>query len=126
MRTRPPRHSKRAGWQLIELSFVLGAFGLISVAATRLIIGLMAIENRSGREVQDGAILNRLSQQWRDDLHRASSATVSNDAASLQLDLAAGRVVEYRIAGDKLSREQRDQDRPTPCLLYTSPSPRDS
>jgi hypothetical protein len=115
MTARPRRTTNRAGWQLIELSFVLGAFALISVTATRLIVGLMTIERSAGREVQEGAILNRLAQQWREDLHRASSATVSNDDASLQLDLTAGKHVEYRINGDQLTREQRDQTRRTPA-----------
>jgi hypothetical protein len=120
MTLRRPRLPKRAGWQLVELSFVLGAFAIISVAATRLIIGLMAIENRAGREVQDAAILDRLGDQWREDLHRASSATISNDAASLQLDFTAGKHVEYRIDGNKLAREQRDDShRVTAREAYT-------
>jgi hypothetical protein len=99
----------------VELSFVLGVLAIVTVVATRLLMGLLSIENRSGREVQEAAILNRLGQQWREDLHRASSVTVSEDAASLQLALGAGTEVEYRIAGDKLTREQREHNRRAPA-----------
>ena len=108
MKARTIRTGRRGGWQLVELSFVLGILAIVSVVATRLLLGLMSIENRAGREVQEAAIFDRLAEQWREDLHRASSATLSQDAASLQLALAAGTQVEYRIAGDKLTREQRE------------------
>jgi hypothetical protein len=111
MNARSSRNTPRAGWQLIELSFVLGALALISVTATRLIVGLLAIESRCGRDVQEGAILDRLAQQWRADLHRTSAATLSEDSASLHLVLAADVRVDYRISGGTLSREQRDSSR---------------
>jgi len=104
----------RSGWQLVELSFVLGVFAIITVGATRLIVGLMTIENSSGRELQETAILDRLAAKWRDDLHRATSATVSADSRSLRLDTAPGSHVEYRIDGDTLVRLRSREGKRTP------------
>jgi hypothetical protein len=100
------RNHRRSGWQLVELSFVISVFALIAVCATRLIVGLMAIENRAGSEVQDTAILDRLAEQWRADLHRATAVEISHDSTSLQFDLTPDTRVEYRIDGDKLTRQQ--------------------
>jgi len=103
---RAARGKRRAGWQLTELSMVLAVLAIVSVAATRVIVGLMSIESRSGQALQDATILDHLGRQWRDDLHKARSATISPDAASIQLQLEDGSEASYRIAGDKLSREQ--------------------
>ncbi|HVJ69363.1 MAG TPA: hypothetical protein VM510_15365 [Caulifigura sp.] len=97
---------RRSGWQLIELSMVLAVLAMISVAATRAIIALMAIENRSGQALQDADVLARLGQAWRTDLHRSRAANLSNDGESLELQQPAGVNVRYRIKGSELMREQ--------------------
>ncbi|QDT56262.1 hypothetical protein Pan44_43140 [Caulifigura coniformis] len=103
---RSVRRRRRAGWQLTELSMVLAVLAIVVVAATRVIVGLMSIESRSGQALQDATILERLGRQWRDDLHRAQSATISPDAASIEMRLDDGSETRYLIAGKKLTREQ--------------------
>src|SRR5688572_3057923 len=97
MRRLPARkRHRRQGWQLVELSMVLALFAIVGGAATRVIVGLMAIESRSGQALQDAEILNRLGRQWREDLHRASSAVIGGNGKSLQIDLVSGARVTYQ------------------------------
>lgn len=106
--------SPRPGWQLIELSIVLAVLAIISVAATRTIIALMAIESRSGQALQDAEILERLGQQWRSDLHRAIEVTVADNGTRIEIRQLDATTVTYRASGHRLSREESEAGRRTP------------
>lgn len=106
---------RRAGWQLIELSMVIAVLAIISVSATRAIIALMAVENRSGQALQEAEVLTRLGQSWRSDLHRATSATVSGDGASIELRQPTGPTITYRIHDRQLTREEPTPNRRSPA-----------
>ncbi len=104
----------RPGWQLIELSIVLAVLAIISVVATRTIIALMAIESRSGQALQDAEVLERLGQQWRSDLHRATEVTVAENGTRIEIRQLDAATVTYRTSGRRLSREEADARRRTP------------
>ena len=99
--------SSRSGWQLIELSMVVAVMAMISVLATKLIVVLMAAETRSGQTFQDTAVLARLGEQWRSDLHRTAEATIAGDGKTCALQQANGETVLWTIDGAQLRREQR-------------------
>ncbi len=107
MTPRRPRSParKRGGWQLFELSMVLAVLGMISIAATRTIVALMGIENRSGQSLQDSQILQRMGQQWRADLHRATAVRLAENDQTLEIQLPEAQVT-WRIADSRLSRQQ--------------------
>jgi type II secretory pathway component PulJ len=116
MKRHSPRPRKRrGGWQLVELSMVLALFAIVGAAATRVIVGLMAIENRSGQALQDAEILNHLGRQWREDLHRATSSTVRGDGKSVQLRLEGEANVTYQVVGEKLTRQKTGPGQRTPA-----------
>jgi hypothetical protein len=118
---RPPM---RGGWQLVELSMVITVLGMISVASTRMVIGLMAIETRAGQSLNDAETLKRLGDAWRTDIHQATRASLAADGNTFTIDLADGRRVTYRINAATLTREEPSPRRRAPARDAFSASAR--
>lgn len=103
----------RGGWQLIEMVFVITIAGMVSIAAVRLVVGLLATHTRGSETVFTASEMNRLGRLFRHDAHVATAAILTEDSpAVLELSAADGALVRYTVAGDRLDRDVQGGDVP--------------
>ena len=103
---RSPR-SARSGYTLIELLLAMSIgtvlMGILAVTMARVMFSNTAV----GEQLQSTANLGRLGEQFRRDVHAATSAQVERDGEGvrrLKLATKGGEVIEYEICDAGLNR----------------------
>jgi prepilin-type N-terminal cleavage/methylation domain-containing protein len=99
----------RRAFTLIEMIVAISVAATLTGIAISLLL-LMFRTAESGRtQLAQAQSLERLADQFRQDVHSAVGETVANgkNLHDWQFDLAANRVVQYTVADGVVSREQR-------------------
>ncbi len=95
----------RRAVSLVELLVVMSGLTVVLTTTATLMHRVMRaqVESRSCSDVERAAL--RISEQFRDDVHQATTAQTAVDADLLvQLELPGDQVVQYRRAGQSVLR----------------------
>jgi hypothetical protein len=106
----------RRAASLAELLVIMSACTIILTTSVQLIHRAMHSQSASRAFLDCERSAQRLSQQFRSDVHEATSATIENDASNatpvLRLTLAGDQTVEYRSAHDSILRLATQHSKP--------------
>ncbi len=110
---------KRLGFSLVEIATVLGVSSALLAIAIGLLHTLYQFQQGGHEQLRQRLALDRLSQQFREDVHAATRLAAAEVAAAdgkkipgWELQLAAGRKVRYRLEGEALVRAELEGDKP--------------
>ena len=106
---------QRCAYTLTEVVATMAVASIVLATVTGLLGSLLASERQGRDHLLHLMSLDRLSRQFRDDVHAANEILPADDLdaanRSLRLKLHDGRVVAYRPHGASLVREEhRDGD----------------
>jgi prepilin-type N-terminal cleavage/methylation domain-containing protein len=113
----------RRALTLIEMIVAITVAATLTGIAMSLLLVMFRTE-RSGRtQLAQAQSLARLADQFRQDVHAAVGETVDGrkDPHHWQFHLAANQIVQYTVAGDVLSREQRGDSKDLQRESYSLP-----
>jgi len=94
--------NRRRGKSLIEVLVMMSLFAAALAASTTTLAALFRIERLIRRDIEQAAVLDRLSQRLRADAHAAVSCSA---AGRCELTLADGREIRYAFASPVVTRE---------------------
>lgn len=107
----PCQPARRAAITLIEMAAVLACLSVIMSAATGLMIKLLDVSANADTATTQRLNLQRLESQFREDLHRATVAEISQSGPEeLVLQYSSGETVHYRQT-DALERNWKQGTR---------------
>ena len=141
MRNRRKRIPERSGFTLVHAVVIVSVLPLIVVAATTWVHESMKMSNRFKHRRKTNVVLNHFSNEFRNDVHGCKSLKLNSDLNQIELTGHEDQEIVFQIQdgqinktvtvdGEVVGRESfRLSDEYfaqwDPCLLYTSPSPRD-
>jgi hypothetical protein len=104
----PP--NARRGIALIELMITMTAGTVLLGIACSLLYGVLEIDRGAREQVQTTAVVGRLAEQFRHDVHEAVRVEADGTKRQvLELRLAGGAVVTYRLEPGRIVRGEQAQ-----------------
>jgi prepilin-type N-terminal cleavage/methylation domain-containing protein len=99
----------RRAFTLIEMIIAISVAATLTGIALCVLLLMFRTEQRGRTQLAQAESLERLADQFRQDVHSALGETVANgkEMRHWQFDLAAKRSVQYEIADDVVSRQER-------------------
>ncbi|MHC5538960.1 PulJ/GspJ family protein [Singulisphaera rosea] len=101
----------RRGYTLIELLVVISSLGIVMGICVAILYSLMKLDRVGRAHLAQSMTRDRLSHQFRKDVHAAHVVTPKAEldslSATLELGSRDGRVVTYEAKGKILARSER-------------------
>jgi prepilin-type N-terminal cleavage/methylation domain-containing protein len=95
----------RRGFTLIEIIVAIAVATVVLAAAVALLHALLRADAAHRDAMQRSAAVDRLTQQFRDDVHAA--VRVAGASPDWQFDLPGGRSVAYQMTADGIVRIEK-------------------
>jgi prepilin-type N-terminal cleavage/methylation domain-containing protein len=96
------KYAERSGFSLIELMVVMSVSFVLLTLATGTIVRMQALSRSDTHRVESLATFVDVGRQFRQDVHQAKRATVSDGVLTLEM---AGQPIRYQRIDDELSRQ---------------------
>jgi hypothetical protein len=97
----------RSGKSLIEMLILITIASAVMGTVATTLVALFKTDRQVRRDLAQQTTLGRLGSRFRTDVHLAKTCQVD---AACDLSLADGRLIRYRLDGQRLSREVRRGD----------------
>jgi prepilin-type N-terminal cleavage/methylation domain-containing protein len=103
----------RRAFTLIEILVVITVGSVLMGVAVVMLAALLKSEGSSRRHLEYCTILNRLDDQFRDDVHAAAKATPGERGEALELVMPepGAKLVRYRFEPGEIVREESEGEK---------------
>ncbi len=113
----------RRGLTLIEMVVTISVAATLTGIAISILLVMFRAERNGRTQLAEAKSLERLADQFRQDVHAAVGETLANgkDPQQWRFDLPEKRIVQYKIAGGAISREESSDSKDVRRESYTLP-----